>query len=319
MPAWMDVLERERANLRTALDHAGGSGSVTLGLRIAAALWPFWDVRGRYREGAARLEVLLAADSDRTLPAYGRALSAHGWLVALMGDFVRADELMRRGLAHRAGARHARAAGVVAGRARQRAVQPGRRRGSRGARSRRAWSWLARRPSTFLIGFCLFGLAYVALLEGDIEGMKENLQESLDLTRLMIQPWGIAWAQFSVGVVAILEGDTAAAVAPLVESLQLRWSIRDAGAWRESIQLLATLASTPGRRRVVGRPARVGRGPARGERADDPAVPAPPPRRERRAPAACGPGRSGPRGDLAARPHDAPGEGGARSPRASRT
>ena len=44
----------------------------------------------------------------------------------------------------------------------------------------------------------------------------------------MIQPWGIAWAQFSLGVVAIMEGDAAAAVAPLVESLQLRWSIRDA-------------------------------------------------------------------------------------------
>ena len=245
MPAWMDVLEREHANMRTALDHAGGSGSVTLGLRIAAALWPFWDVRGRYREGAARLEVLLAADSDRSLPAYGRALSAHGWLVALMGDFVRADELMRQGLPI------VRAYGTPDQLAWSLAEHGnvlfslGDAEGA-GSTFTEALDLARQKTDTFLIGFCVFGLAYVALLEGDIEGMKAHLQESLDLTRLMIQPWGIAWAQFSVGVVAILEGDAAAAVAPLVESLQLRWSIRDARGLAESIQLLATLASTQG-------------------------------------------------------------------------
>jgi hypothetical protein len=47
-------------------------------------------------------------------------------------------------------------------------------------------------------------------------------------------------------VLAIIEGDEAAAVEPLAESLQMRWSIRDARGLAESIQLLATVASALG-------------------------------------------------------------------------
>jgi uncharacterized membrane protein YccC len=76
--------------------------------------------------------------------------------------------------------------------------------------------------------------------------MSQRLEDSLVLSRKLFQPWGIAWAQFSVGVVRILRGDTTGAVAPITESLDLRWTIHDARGLAESIQLLATLASAHG-------------------------------------------------------------------------
>ena len=44
---WLDLLELERANIRTALDHARRSGSAADELRIAVALGDFWTIAGR--------------------------------------------------------------------------------------------------------------------------------------------------------------------------------------------------------------------------------------------------------------------------------
>ncbi len=88
---WLDRLERELDNIRTALD-TSLRGSITKGLALAAALLWFWWVRGFYLEGTAWLERLLAAQKDRQggreldLPekvARGRALNRLARLVFL--------------------------------------------------------------------------------------------------------------------------------------------------------------------------------------------------------------------------------------------
>ncbi len=99
---------------------------------------------------------------------------------------------------------------------------------------------------TFLTGFGIFGLAYTAFLEGDVTEMEARLHESLSLTRIVYQPWGIAWAQISLGLVAILNGDITAAIPRITESLELRWAIRDVRGLPESLQLLATVSSANG-------------------------------------------------------------------------
>ena len=242
MPDWLALLDEEHANLRTAMDHAAGAGDPLLGCRIAAAMWPYWDVGGQYREGERRLGDLLALTTDDRSAVRGRALSALGWVVALQGDFERARDLMEEGLelvrAHgtdlQLGWTVAELGNVVF---------------SLGIpdRTEELFSECLQIATDlgeiFLRGLAHFGLAYGKFLEGDLAAMRIELQRSLDLTRLMLQPWGVAWAQFSVGIVSIMEGDTRAAVAPITESLELRWSIRDARGLGESIQLLANLAS----------------------------------------------------------------------------
>jgi predicted ATPase len=62
-----DHLEREHDNLRAALRwcvESDESDAVAIGLRLGAALWPFWALRGHVSEGRARLRELVARAGD---------------------------------------------------------------------------------------------------------------------------------------------------------------------------------------------------------------------------------------------------------------
>src|SRR5262249_21918057 len=53
---WLARLETECENLRAALAWFGAEeDSAQVGLRLAGALWRFWEVRGQYSEGRAYL------------------------------------------------------------------------------------------------------------------------------------------------------------------------------------------------------------------------------------------------------------------------
>jgi predicted ATPase len=63
-PAWVERLEEERDNMRTALSWSLGQGQdAELTLRIGAALGEFWNLRGYYGEGRRWLEEALASSS----------------------------------------------------------------------------------------------------------------------------------------------------------------------------------------------------------------------------------------------------------------
>lgn len=57
-------------NIQAALHWALGGGDVELGLALADALWPFWEVSGRYRDARRWIERILQLDiaEDRTRP-----------------------------------------------------------------------------------------------------------------------------------------------------------------------------------------------------------------------------------------------------------
>jgi len=95
--SWMERLEQERGNLRAALEWARTSterDAAELGLRLAATLWLFWDVRGHMQEGREPLNDLLSLPSAqaRTLPR-ARALLAVGWLGYVKGDVAEVERV----------------------------------------------------------------------------------------------------------------------------------------------------------------------------------------------------------------------------------
>ena len=61
--SWLERLDAERDNLRAALTWATEEDEADIGLRIGAALWRYWQLRGLDSEGRERLERLLALRS----------------------------------------------------------------------------------------------------------------------------------------------------------------------------------------------------------------------------------------------------------------
>jgi predicted ATPase/DNA-binding CsgD family transcriptional regulator len=85
-----DLLDVEWANVEAALDFLTRSPrDAETGLRMAADLWPYWMVRGRYRAGSRRLEALLAIERTPSL-SRAMALAGLGFLAQATGDYARA-------------------------------------------------------------------------------------------------------------------------------------------------------------------------------------------------------------------------------------
>jgi predicted ATPase len=76
---WMDRLEREDDNVRTALRWAIDKGESEIGLRIAAAIWRFSQQRGHLSEARRSIEDLLELPGATPALRF-RALSAAGGL-----------------------------------------------------------------------------------------------------------------------------------------------------------------------------------------------------------------------------------------------
>jgi predicted ATPase/class 3 adenylate cyclase len=82
---WLDRLELEQDNLRAALDRFEESVQWDLALRLAAALWRFWQMRDQRQEGRRRLESALRGDL-RPTKARASALNGAATLASETGE-----------------------------------------------------------------------------------------------------------------------------------------------------------------------------------------------------------------------------------------
>jgi predicted ATPase/class 3 adenylate cyclase len=97
--AWLDRLEQEHDNMRTALSWAIEHEEGELALRLGAALRWFWYMEGYYGEGRRWLEAALGKDWDAAAAeARARALEGVGWLASGQGDLDRAQAAAEEGL-----------------------------------------------------------------------------------------------------------------------------------------------------------------------------------------------------------------------------
>ncbi len=95
---WLDLLEREQANLRAAIDWLRNEDRLDEALRLGGALWRFWWLRGDIGEGRHQLESLLerAAAVDPAVRA--KTLNGAGVLAESQGDWDTATRLHEEGL-----------------------------------------------------------------------------------------------------------------------------------------------------------------------------------------------------------------------------
>jgi predicted ATPase/transcriptional regulator with XRE-family HTH domain len=190
---WLIRLELEHDNLREALRWARDTAQVEVGLRVAGALWRFWEARGHLAEGNAWLEELLANDDHRgpgvdvmRMRARSDALHAAGTLAMRMGDYARTAAAMRERLAicHRLDDR----AGVVV---------------------------------------ALNGLANSALYQGEYRRAAAVYEEALTLARSHDRARHIAGLLVNLATVANERGEYANAETLCLESLALWRDLRD--------------------------------------------------------------------------------------------
>jgi predicted ATPase/DNA-binding SARP family transcriptional activator len=92
-------LDDERDNLRAALSWALEAGEAGLALRLTAALWEYWWVRGSLGEGSRRLREALAQGDGEPPELRASALHAAASLATRQGDYDRAAELSEQSLA----------------------------------------------------------------------------------------------------------------------------------------------------------------------------------------------------------------------------
>jgi predicted ATPase len=245
MTAWLDVLDREHDNLRAAMDFALTSHHCAEGLDMATCVRDFWDVRGHYREGIARLVALLDATADEPTILRARAQDAVGWLHGMTGDYPTALEWHRQGLADSRATGDPETIGwstceqgIVACNVELLDEAT--------ALLDESQAVAAALGDDFMAAWSGFGVAEVALMKGDVETAVRGFEEVLEIARGLGQQWGVAWALATTGAWHVAVGDGERARSELHECLELRQQLRDDRGTADTLGLMACLASAEG-------------------------------------------------------------------------
>jgi DNA-binding NtrC family response regulator/predicted ATPase len=244
--AWLDRLETEYENLQAALGWRDQNpASEDSRLRLGAALWRFWEVRGQLREGRDWLEAILAEAGHGAPAARARALNGAGNLARDLGDYARAAEhhaealRLRREIGDTPGvASSLNNLGAVAhDRARYGAAQ------KHFADALAAWRETRDQEG---LAVSLNNLGRTMRFQGDFAGGAALCGESLEQFRAIGHPWGIARALNSLANTAHYRGDLAGAQPLYEESLRLRRLVGDRSGIAVSLNSLALLHGLAG-------------------------------------------------------------------------
>ena len=229
--AWLARLDREHDNLRAVLHRTQERGDHLVALRVAAALWMFWNIRGFLSEGREWLEGLLArtagqAMSDAAAGVRATALNGAGALAHGQGDYARARMLQEESLALRRklGDKQGTAASLnnLAGKAHHQGDYER-------ARTYYEESLALRHELDDKHGAAgaLNNLGNLAYAQGDNARARLYCERSLALCRELGINRGIAYALMSLGAVAYKQGDNGRAILLHQESLALFREVGD--------------------------------------------------------------------------------------------
>jgi predicted ATPase/DNA-binding CsgD family transcriptional regulator len=96
---WLEWLDREYDNLRSALSWTLEGEHAELALRLGGALGEFWHVLGHQNEARRWLEAALAKGEGAPIPVRAKALVMAGHIAWEQGDYERSVVLSEEGLA----------------------------------------------------------------------------------------------------------------------------------------------------------------------------------------------------------------------------
>jgi predicted ATPase/class 3 adenylate cyclase len=230
---WLDRLEHDHDNLRSALDRAVGAGNAALALRLIAAIWRFWQIRGHLHEASERIDRVFAMPGAADAPdallarAHGAAGSVAYW---------RFDGARTR-LHYDAAVRHARLSGDSAVLAEalynsgfrtplsvESIPEDLERATAAFEESLELYRSLGDR---YGVASVLWGLANASLARRDYELVRARLGEALELHRELRNPFGLGWTVFMVAITDLMERHDDAAAGRMREAMEIFRSTAD--------------------------------------------------------------------------------------------
>ena len=232
---WHLPLEAAWPDLSAALDWAARAGETAIGLDLASALWLFWRLGGRLREGRTHLEKLLAlADSpdnqtDDRLRA--RAATVAGFLALQTSDYRAAEKHL--GQAVEAARGRAQNRDVLAWALNLRGTTAQRQNNLNAACAYfRESLELYRAAAPHQRAVSLSALAGALMANDELDEARLCCRDARALWHSLGDAPGRGWIEEIEGRAALKAGDLVGARAHLETSLQLR---RDAGAHTAAI------------------------------------------------------------------------------------
>lgn len=239
--AWATRLRTERDNLRAALDRSKLDDAPETTLRLAGALWWFWETEGDWTEGRRQLDAVLATTADAAAPLRLKVIHGAATLADSQGDRPRATALLEQAVRlHRELGDHVGLAFAL-NRQGQIAFREG--------NFDRASTYLDESLALFrtigdpvLVADALETLGMVAHRRGDAERATVLLQEGLELFRGLGDKRGMASALRGLADLAQDRTDYARAGALAEESAALFRDIGDVYGLGSVLYIMANAA-----------------------------------------------------------------------------
>jgi non-specific serine/threonine protein kinase len=248
---WLERMEADLDSVRAVLEwSASPFGDLEAGLVVAGNTCRFWDMRGYFAEGRARLGALLARADASPGPRSGDHVRraevfvrlAVGFLAFAQGDFGEATTHVNRAMpmAEAVGFTFGVCTSLIA------LASMAQIRGDLGTATAlldRSLTIAREADDGPGLYHTLYWQGEVARSAGEYDKAVRLLEESLIVTRQHGDPWFVATTLFSLGHVALVSGDPNHAAALFGESLAMRRSLRDQLGIALSVEALAWVAA----------------------------------------------------------------------------
>jgi non-specific serine/threonine protein kinase len=238
---WADRLENDFDNIWAALEWSKQEpGEAETGLRLASALWRFWDVRGHLTDGRVQIEAFMR------MVAPGQAAHTHGLYAASYVAFRRGDFRVSSQLSEQA-VRQAREFGddwVV----RWELMAMGSLAlfrgdlGQAGELLRESLTLARKANDDVLAAVTLFWLAELARMQGAYPEAATIIEDCLTISSEIGCSWMRAFALSSLGDMARMQGQHAEATRLQRDALTIQLELRDRSAAADVVEALGIIA-----------------------------------------------------------------------------
>jgi non-specific serine/threonine protein kinase len=221
------VVARDHANFQAAMQWSVSSREPSLGVRLGAALWPYWFGRCHLADGRHLLEQVLEVYQEGTADAaQARALGGLAAMMLRQEDVVGGRECATRALHAAEQAGNASTTAFALFELGWIARVTGERQQSRGY-LQRARAAARAADESFWNATSVEHLGILDLHEGDLQSGHRQLQASVGLHRAAHHTWGLAGGLLALARAELLVGASGSVRNSLAESISIYRALGD--------------------------------------------------------------------------------------------